>query len=321
MSEIVIDHTVLTNLFRRNNFRIPGGPLVFFGIRGALPIDYSGTPFKQQQTLRFTNIDNQHMRCTIGQWHPGDKTLAVFPGSTVPSVYNIKKAYAKGGIGANMLMLGLYEYARGVHKPGSPGAHRAFRQNKFFPVWRTSDDLDFDLSDRVDLGSSSGSYFWDNLHCAYHDNLETSGFSSAGCQVVCGQPMSPHRSNKPETGPWKLFVENAYSRSGDQKIFSYGLFSAAETRMTADSPGTEILQSLRFGSTGKLVEQLQKKLKAEKFPIDEINGDFDRSTLECLMAYQRREFGTGQADGIVGPNTAAALGLALPKLSDATASQ
>ena len=56
----------------------------------------------------------------------------------------------------------------------------------FFPVWRTSDDLDFDLQDRIDLGDDSDSFVFDNLHCAFQDNIDAERFSSNGCQVVAG---------------------------------------------------------------------------------------------------------------------------------------
>jgi hypothetical protein len=178
MTDITLNPSLIARLAARNNFTIPDDEIIFFGIRGALPIDISGTPFSGSQVLRTADINHVHMRCTLGQYRPGAGELAVFPGSTVPSLPNIRAARARGGIGANMLMLGKYRYERGVHKVGRPSGHRAFRQAEFFPVWRSSDDLDFDLDDKPDL---DGDFVFDNLHCAYHDNLDTAGFSSAGC--------------------------------------------------------------------------------------------------------------------------------------------
>jgi peptidoglycan hydrolase-like protein with peptidoglycan-binding domain len=313
MTDPTINEALLGRLAARNNFGLPGDDLVFFGIRGALPADIAGTPFAKSHTLRLTDINNVQMRCTIGQYRPKTGELAVFPGSTVPSIGNVRAARARAGIGANMLMLGRYRYEQGIHKAGRPSGHRAFRQAVFFPVWRTSDDLDYDLLDTADL---DGDLVWDNLHSAYHDNLDTAGFSSAGCQVVCGHPRSAARGNRPETGPWKRFIENSYGAPGGQRKYVYLLFSGAEVAMVATRPADQIRQSVRFGSSGALVKEVQTALLNKGFDLGIADGDFARATIEALMAFQTREFGRGKADGVVGPNTAAALGVDLPTLAD-----
>jgi hypothetical protein len=316
MTDALLDTSLLIRLARRNNFAIPADDLVFFGIRGMLPIDISGTRFGTSHLLRSADIDNLRMRCTLGQLRPAGDTLAVFPGSTVPSLPNIKSAKANRGLGANMLMLGRYKFERGVHKLGRPSGHRAFRQSVFFPVWRTSDDLDYDLDDVADL---DGGIVFDNLHCAYHDNLDTAGFSSAGCQVVCGHPKSPARDNRPETGPWRRFIDNAYDALSPQANYTYMLFSGTEVAMVASQPDSKVTQSLRFGSSGDLVREAQKCLIAKGMPLEPPDGDFGRATIEAVMAFQAREFGRGSADGVIGPNTAQALGFVLPKLGDVEA--
>lgn len=318
MPDVELTATLLERLARRNNFEIPGEDLVFFGLRGLLPVDISGTPFAASHVLRSADIDNVRMRCTIGQLRTQDHGIAVFPGSTVPSMPNIQNARANRGVGANMLMLGRYKYERGVHKLGLRSGHRAFRQAIFFPVWRTTDDLDYDLNDVADL---DGGFVYDNLHCAYHDNLDRAGFSSAGCQVVCGHPSSPARGNRPETGPWKRFVENTYDAPVRQPTYTYMLFSGAEAAMVAGAPDSKISQSLRFGSGGDLVRQAQKALIAKGMPLEEPEGDYGRATIEAVMAFQTKEFGRGSADGIIGPNTAHALGFELPKLDGGNADQ
>jgi hypothetical protein len=312
-----ITDALLRQLALRNNFAIPSKGLVFFGIRGALPLDISGIGFAPAHELRHADLDHIHMRCTLGQWQPEKKLIAVFPGSTVPCRRYIGGGLPKRGVGVNMLMLGLYEYETGQHLSGKPNGHRAFRQSKFFPVWRTSDDLDYDLDDRLDLGRSSADLVWDNLHCAYHDSLESEGYSSAGCQVIAGQPKSRRRENRPETGPWKRFVEHAYDDFRAQKTFTYGLYSAFELQTLQTGHPDQISQSLRFGSTGPLVVQLQTHLLRQGFDLQKADGDFGRATLEVLMAFQTKEFGLGKADGVVGSNTAAALEFALPPLSAA----
>jgi hypothetical protein len=314
MTDITLDQALLSRLARRNNFEMGDDDFVFFGIRGALPIDLAGTPFATLHVIRTTEFDHIRMRCTLGQFRPATGELAVFPGSTVPSRTNVVAARNRGGIGANLLMLGKYRYERGVHKIGRPSGHRAFRQAEFFPVWRNSDDVDFDLSDRPDL---DGDFVYDNLHCAYHDNIDTAGFSSAGCQVVCGHPRSPARQNRPETGPWKRFIDNAYGADGGQDRYAYLLFSGAEVAMVQSKPDSAISQSVRFGSTGPLVGRVQAALIDQGMELGAPDGGFGRETIEALMAFQSREFGPGKADGIVGPNTAAALSIDLPTLAAA----
>ncbi len=314
MTGFLLSSDLLSRMAERSCIEIPSGDLVFFGIRGLLPLDLSGTDFASEHRVRQADIDNLRMRCTLGQWRPADRTIALFPGSTVPFQNAIATARARGGVGANMLMLGRYRYQKGIHKPGAPSGHRAFRQAMFFPVWRSQDDLDFDLDDRLDLGASSDSFVFDNLHCAFHDNTDTVGYSSNGCQVVAGQPRSARRSNKPETGPWKRFIENAYELAERQDIFGYLLFTGVEAARLAEVPAGEVSKLLRFGSSGRLVREVQAALRSEGFDFLDVDGDFGRDTLRAVMSFQTREFGRGSADGVVGPNTATALGLALPKL-------
>jgi len=311
MAEIKLDAALLRRAAKRNSYPIPEDGLLFFGVRGALPIDITGSPFAKSHALRMSDFNHVQMRCTLGQMRVAKDDLAVFPGSTVPSIENVRSAKAAGGVGANMLMLGCYQYHQGIHKAGKPSGHRAFRQSVFFPVWRSADDLDFDLNDRADL---DGDIVADNLHCAFHDNIDTPGFSSAGCQVIAGRPTMAANGNRPETGPWKVFVENAYKLMPKQPRYNYLLFSAAELALVALKKDKDLSCTLRFGSEGALVTKLQQALIAKGLPLRTADGFFGRDTIDAVMRFQGQEFGRGTADGIVGPNTAAAMGFALPKL-------
>ena len=316
MTGFALSGALLRRMAERTCVEVPSGALVFFGIRGLLPLDLSGTDFAREHRVRAADIDNLRLRCTLGQWRPADDRIALFPGSTVPHRNAIASAQASGGIGANMLMLGRYRYQRGMHKGGQPNGHRAFRQAMFFPVWRSRDDLDFDLDDKLDLGASPASFVFDNLHCAFQDNTDSVGFASNGCQVVAGQPRSPRRNDKPETGPWKRFVDNAYGADG-QDVFGYLLFTGAEAARLAAAPAG-VSKLLRFGSSGDLVAEAQTALRREGFDFLGVDRDFGRDTLRAVMSFQTREFGPGSADGVVGPNTAEALGITLPKMDEAS---
>ena len=323
MADISVTHSMLAALAARCCYEVPESGLVFFGFRGMLPLDPSGTGFAAAHRVRLVTTDNVLIRCTLGQWRPADGTLALFPGSTVPNRNAIASARQHNGIGANMLMPGKYAYERGVHKVATLRAHRAFRQGMFFPVWRSSDDLDFDLRDRLDTaGIDPDHYPWDNLHCAHHDNLDTPGYSSNGCQVVAGRPTMPLTGNKPETGPWARFITNAYGPDAQgQTRFAYLLFSGSEAGMFANQPDGAFKRSLRFGSAGEWVVKVQQALRGEGFPFLETDGGLGRNTLEALMAFQGREFGAGTADGIVGTNTAGALGIEWPTMQAAAPAQ
>src|SRR5690349_17913690 len=112
MAEINVTHEMLALLAARTCYEVPEEGLVFFGFRGLLPLDVTGTPFAASHPARLVSVDNQRMRCTIGQWRPAERTLALFPGSTAPNVKAIQSARASQGMGANMLMLGRYAYDR-----------------------------------------------------------------------------------------------------------------------------------------------------------------------------------------------------------------
>lgn len=310
MTEVTLDSGLLGRLARRNNFEAVPGRLVFFGLRGLLPLDISGTSFAPAHPVRPADVNHMYMRCTLGQLDTKEGQLAVFPGSTVPHLKYISAAIGKRGVGANMLMLGHFQYQRGGHRTDKPGGHRAFRQAIFFPVWRTSDDRDYDLDDAID---NDGGFVFDNLHCAYNDSLDVPEFGSAGCQVVAGRQERP-AGKKNESGPWRRFLENAYEAKPKQARYSYFLFSGAEVLAVAMKADRDIRQSVRFGSVGDLVVQVQKALMDEGYPLQKADGDFGQNTLQALMGFQTKSFGPGTADGVVGPNTASALGVTLPSL-------
>lgn len=314
MADLTITADLLTRGSRRNCYPIPSTGMVFFGIRGLkpeLPID---TTFTMSRAGNFASVDFKHMNCTLGQWKVDTGEIAVFPGSTVPSMPNIIRARERSGTGTNMLMLGRFEHEKGIHKPSKPGGHRAFRQATFFPVWRTIDNLSFDLSDKLDLGSNAGDFVWDNIHSAYTDTLD-GAYSSAGCQVVCGLPRSAARDNQPETGPWRTFVENAYTLQ--QNRFVYLLFSAEELALLDKTDAKDMAQLVRFGSSGQPVKDVQSALTQKGLLQGEPDGEFGRDSLRALTAFQTRSVGPAVADGVCGANTAALLGVALPSLSKA----
>lgn len=293
----------LRKLLRVNQFpdAVPDR-MMFFGFRGCVPADPEDQRFGTEARLREAEVNYLNPRCTLVQWKPGEGLLAAYPGSTVPHRRYVSAALGRGGLGANQLMTGAYpDYRKGIHRPGTPSAHEAFRETGERPYLRTADDLRFENDDRVDFDNPS-----DNLHAAWSHGL-TDGYSSAGCQVVVGFPETPARSNQPSTGPWKAFHDAAYAASQDR--FVYVLLDSAHVERVAADPSRPYTARVRYGSQGSLVQAAQAALKDAKFYEGRIDGDFGLRTLRALLAFQRKAFGAGSADGIMGPQTAAAIGI------------
>ena len=300
----------LWKLWRQNQFLVPDQEVVFFGLRGCLPLQEDDWSFGRQQRVGPAELNYRNPRCTLGQWVP-EKGFALFPGSTVPHQRYIQKAQAAGGQGANQLITGFYtDYRKGVHRSGSKTGHQAFRQEQFLPVRRTSDDLDYDPKDRVDWSQAS-----DNLHCAWCMSLNKE-YSSAGCQVVLGYPKTPWgRADNVDSGPWKVFLNNAYALA--QNSFSYVLLDGRDA-LKAAQPDAALIPRLRYGSAGELVKLVQEALKAGQYYEGKIDGALGWRTLSAVMQFQKAKFGLDDADGVVGPITAEALGVPWPGAAHAS---
>ena len=212
MFNLIVDH--ITQMAKINFFQIPEDKMFFFGLRGSLSVSDDSTLFKNEHQIELTHYDHVHPSCTLGQYHPV-KGIALFPGSTVPHLRNIKRSLERGGRGTNMLLTGYYEdYRKGWHKAGSDTGHQAFRQDNKLPVRQTADDLDYDNGDRVEYIRP-----YDNLHAGWSMGPNHDYLSSAGCQVVVGYPKCERRNNSSDTGQGKIFKENAFAI--EQQKFDY----------------------------------------------------------------------------------------------------
>ncbi len=303
MVSVTTNHLQL--LVERNRFALGDENLIFFGLRGALPVAPQDFGFAQEQQLSITNIDYTHPRCTLVQCLREENTLALFPGSTVPHKKFVHKALAKSGAGANQMMTGFYkDYRKGRHLASKPTGHEAFVQSSQRPVRRTADDLDFDNLDRFEVTNPG-----DNLHAGWSMGVDHDSYGSAGCQVVVGFPECEKRGDKPAVGAWKEFKANAYAT--DQKSFPYVLVNARELEQAVLAPN-KLPVKLRFGSLDSLVAEVQTALQREGFYEGDIDDDFGPRTHRAVMAFQESHFGPEADDGIVGPMVAEALGLSWP---------
>ncbi len=320
MFTLTEDH--LRSLFTLANFAIPDDPMIFFGLRGCMPLDETGTDFKGEHKLEFLGPNYTHMRCTIGQWKPGSG-FAVFPGSTVPHRRVIETAIPRNGVGVNQMAYCYlsrmapnldHRYFKGDHGLSSNlGPHRAFRNESRQPVWRTADDLDFQGDDRVETEP-----VFDNLHCARQSTVSAPKYSSNGCQVVAGEAgVSITKNQTAERGPWKKFVLNAYGLS--QARFAYALFDGREAQRTVELGASSRSPTVRFGSTGELAALAQRALVAAGFDLGPAGADgvFGPTSFKTLKDAQQRKLSIDSVDGVFGPSTAEALGIAWPKPASA----
>ncbi len=298
----------LKRLCQINHFQVPAEGIIFLGFRGCLPIDENDQEYRTEQTLNIESVDHLHPRCTLGQWLPENKEIALFPGSTVPHLKYVKISKERNGVGANQLMTGYYrDYRQGKHRAGTPYAHDAFRQTNAHPIRRTADDFDFDNDDRVEFVNP-----YDNIHAAWSMGINHDSFGSAGCQVIVGYPKCQKRGDKPSEGPWKIFQEKAYDTQ--QVTFPYILLNGRDIQKVTVNGSQKMSARLRFGSKGELVSKVQEVLKGEEYYEGHFDGDFGKRTIRAVLDYQTQIFGPSADDGIIGPITASALGIDWPKV-------
>ncbi|UWQ74404.1 peptidoglycan-binding protein [Leisingera sp. M658] len=313
MFELTEDH--IRGMFHLANFEVPTDEMVFFGLRGCSPVAQQGV-MSNRHTMVEKGTDFRHQRCTIGQWIPGEG-FAVFAGSTVPNISGIAKYMSNNGNGVNMLapcyLTDLpdssdHRYQKGDHGLKSAlGPHRAFRNANKLPVWRTGDDTDYEGNDRLVYETA-----YDNLHCSRYMDHTAPGYSSLGCQVVAG--IAGRRSSNPggEKGPWKAFVDAAYALP--QQQFRYALFNEGEASRTVALGTNGRSPSIRFGSTGELAKQVQQGLIEAGHFIGSVGADgvIGFQTLNAIRDVQLEAFGPTGVDLVVGPATAAEIGLSWP---------
>ena len=304
--------TLTESLLRRmcevNNFPVPTTGMIFVGLRGCLATNPDDQQFRTEHSMDVMAYDHIHPRCTIGQWTASTGTFAVFPGSTVPHRKYVKSSLENEGRGTNQMMTGFYtDYRKGKHKAGTPTAHDAFRQTDGHPIRRTADDFDFDNDDRVEFANP-----YDNVHAGWSMGINHNDFASAGCQVVVGFPRCAKRNDDPDLGAWKTFKENAYGIA--QQSFPYVLLNGVDAQKIAAAGSQKLAPRLRFGSQGALVADVQTALRGLGFYEGEIDSQFGYRTTRAVLDFQTSKFGPGADDGIVGPLTAAALGVLWPEV-------
>jgi hypothetical protein len=306
--EFVVSGHLLERLMAINSFpRNQGDQLIFFGLRGCLPLDWPNAPpsFAPSQTLKLMEINYENPRCTIGQWNTEKDTLVVFPGSTVPTLKYVVEAEKQGGAGANQLMTGYYLFKKGIHRAGQPSGHPAFIQLGSRACRRTADN-EVAVYQPTDLVSEVDD---DNLHAAFGDTLDGT-YSSAGCQVVLGHPQCQQFKDAP---PWPIFRDAAYNI--DQQQFSYILLDGVQVAQIAKDPDAQTALLVRSGSVESalpqgsqdLIRKLQTALNQGGFYKGNPDGQFGAETAEAVAKFQKAKVGAIYVDTVVGSQTGKAL--------------
>lgn len=298
----------LRKLLRLNFYNFSEINYMVFGIRGAKPKGNDSATFKFSHEIEKADVNYTKANCSIGIWNPVANTIALFPGSTVPNLKYIKK-HKEGTARANCMMTGYYSfYEKGFHFPSENSAHRALRLATNIVLRRSTNDLIFANDDPVEIGNPS-----DNIHAAYCNDIDGE-YSSAGCQVIIGQPKCKGRGvNSANTSYWKKFYDIIYGETAQQK-FDYALFRSADAEIVSINGGNLMQARLRFGSKGNVVSLLQGKLAEKGYFLTNQDGDYGKNTLRSVISYQTDKFGLSEADGVVGNGTATSLGMQLPML-------
>ena len=277
--------------------------LIFFGLRGCLPAEWpkADSSFAPNQTLKLVEINYENARCTIGQWDTEKDSLAVFPGSTVPTLKYVVEAEKKAGSGTNQLMTGYFLFEKGVHREGQPTGHEAFRQLGTRACRRTADN-EVAVYQPTDPVSEVDD---DNLHAAFGDKLEGT-YSSAGCQVVLGYPQCQEYR---DVEPWPTFRKAAYAIQ--QKQFSYILLDGVQVAQIVKDPDAPTPLLLRCGSLDSalprqfagLITQIQTSLKEVGSYTGNLDGNFGAQTAAAVAKFQNDKVGPIYVDAVVGPQT------------------
>ncbi|MBC8531709.1 spore cortex-lytic enzyme [Gehongia tenuis] len=94
-----------------------------------------------------------------------------------------------------------------------------------------------------------------------------------------------------------------------KRVITFALALVCLALLTLEGPSIQAAQNLGWGSTGDKVIELQQKLKQWGYYSGAVDGSYQSGTFSAVQSFQKKNGLT--PDGVVGPATAAALGMTL----------
>lgn len=272
-----ISDLTLRNLCRKYQFDISGESVVIFAFRGSWPLQSTGLMPDQavrQETLKTIfrkRVNFREAACSIGIWNTGTREIAIFPGSTVPSL-NYLHQNPESATHFNILCPGKYKLRRGIHPRDVNGYQRHEALIMPGKGWVMRPELERKPK-KSTFNFNQVSYDvifpGDNLHASRSEPLlleeDKTGnsaiidqnFSSSGCLTIIGQPAEYVKNNFPfSLNYWEQFI-HLIRYYASVEYYTLLLFDFSDLDSIGQSDGNLIL---RYGSQGSSVTDLQERL-------------------------------------------------------------
>jgi hypothetical protein len=303
-----------TRLFSLNEAPAQQHRKLLFGLRGCQIVSQKGG----RPVLREARPDHRGYRCVLGVWDRADDSIRVFCGSTVPNAVYMRECLDEfrrlGQLGrrsCNVLATGLYRYHVGPHKK-RPGA---FRQSAPVALWRTTDDLKFEIGDYFEIGTEE---VCDNIHAGAFKQVAPGWpeFGSAGCQVLRGNYLAATSAYEEFRTAAGLRVRHDPADNG--RRYLYLLLTGRDARLvshlaTQRQTDWAVFERLRFGSTGPRVAAFKMRLRQTGCFTNEPDETLDGAALAALVRWQRAMAATQyrdiRPDAIVKPRDLLVMGV------------
>jgi len=269
-------------LFANLHFNVDDNPneMVFIGIRGSQVDKYVNQVDSLEAAAK--NIVSDTYCCTILQVY--QNKIAGFLASTLPGNYYEQNPENPEGVAR--LLPGLFLFNRGVHM-----GHEAFVQgNNVFIILRDTNKnevFDYD-SDYFQAGAGWGI----DIHSG--GGYPNVARNSAGCNIIRGDKDSNGNWRGWDSVPWTTFKSKAYSATNN--IYKYILIPYGWIENILNGS-----QYCMYGSSGDRVKIIQSKLGLNA------DGNYGVETTKAVMQFQGQN--SIQKNGIVGPQTALAMGV------------
>jgi hypothetical protein len=287
---------------------------LLFGLRGCQIVSQKGG----RPVLKETRPDHRSYRCLLGVWDRATDAIHVFVGSTVPNAVYMRECLDEfrrlgqfGRRSCNVLSTGLYRYHVGPHKK-RPGA---FRQSAPVALWRTTDDLKFEIGDYFEIGTEE---VCDNIHAGAFKQVAPGWpeFGSAGCQVLRGNYRAA--SSAYEEFRVAAGLRPRHDPADDGRRYLYLLLTGRDARLAAHLASQRqtdwgVFERLRFGSTGPRVGAFKSRLHQTGCLTGAADETLDGPAVASLVRWQRAMAATQyrdiRPDAIVKPRDLLVMGL------------